>query len=84
VTDRSRRRLGPDLTPLRTSRDFRLLFFGGSVSGFGSFITCVTIPFQVAPVRSRRSGTQEGRGGSVGRTLLPGRVISYAGCFSAI
>jgi len=48
VTDRPRRRLGLDLTPLRTSRDFRLVFLGGSVSGIGSFITYVTIPFQVA------------------------------------
>jgi urocanate hydratase len=36
VTDRPRRRLGLDLTPLRTSRDYRLVFLGGSVSGFGS------------------------------------------------
>jgi MFS family permease len=50
VTDRPRRRLGIDLSPLRTSRDFRLVFFGGSVSGFGSFITYVTIPFQVAAI----------------------------------
>ncbi|WP_430640858.1 MFS transporter [Couchioplanes caeruleus] len=48
MTDRPRRRLGLDLTPLRTSRDFRLVFFGGSVSGIGSFITYVTIPYQVA------------------------------------
>jgi hypothetical protein len=40
--------LGVDLSPLRTSRDYRLVFVGGSVSGFGSFITYVTIPFQVA------------------------------------
>jgi MFS family permease len=44
------RRLGLDLTPLRTSRDYRLVFIGGSVSGFGSFITYVTIPFQVAAI----------------------------------
>ena len=48
MTDRPRRRLGIDLTPLRTSRDFRLVFIGGSISGFGSFITYVTIPYQVA------------------------------------
>ncbi|MEV4703653.1 MFS transporter [Actinoplanes sp. NPDC049316] len=48
MTDRPRRRLGLDLTPLRTSRDFRLVFFGGAVSGVGSFITYVTIPYQVA------------------------------------
>jgi MFS family permease len=50
VTDRPRRRLGLDLTPLRTSRDYRLVFIGGSISGFGSFITYVTIPFQVAAI----------------------------------
>jgi MFS family permease len=48
VADRPRRRLGLDLTPLRTSRDYRLVFIAGAVSGFGSFITYVTIPFQVA------------------------------------
>jgi MFS family permease len=47
---RRRRRLGLDLTPLRTSRDYRLVFTGGAVSGFGSFITYVTIPFQVAAI----------------------------------
>jgi MFS family permease len=50
VTERSRWRVGLDLTPLRTSRDYRLLFVGGTVSGFGSFITYVTIPFQVAAI----------------------------------
>ena len=39
--------LGMDLSPLR-SRDFRLVFSGGTISGFGSFITYVTIPYQVA------------------------------------
>jgi len=43
-----RRRYVLDLTPLRTSRDFRLLFAASGVSGFGSFITYVTIPYQVA------------------------------------
>jgi MFS family permease len=42
------RRLVLDLTPLRTSRDFRLVFGAAGVSGFGSFITYVTIPYQVA------------------------------------
>ena len=50
MTDRPRRRLGLDLSPLRTSRDYRLVFVGGTVSGFGSFITYVTIPFQVAAI----------------------------------
>ncbi|GAA2491891.1 MFS transporter [Winogradskya humida] len=46
----TKRRFGLDLTPLRTSRDFRLVFTGGAVSGFGSFITYVTIPYQVAKI----------------------------------
>src|SRR3954454_3834201 len=46
----NRRRLGLDLTPLPPSRDYRLVFTGGSISGFGSFITYVTIPFQVAAI----------------------------------
>ena len=50
MTDRPRRRLGLDLSPLRTSGDYRLVFIGGSISGFGSFITYVTIPFQVAAI----------------------------------
>jgi len=43
-----RRRLTLDLTPLRTSRDFRLVFAASGVSAFGSLITYVTIPYQVA------------------------------------
>jgi MFS family permease len=37
-----------DVTPLRRSRPFRLLFAGGSVTSLGSMITYVAIPFQVA------------------------------------
>jgi MFS family permease len=37
-----------DLSPLRTSRDFRLLFFSGVVTYLGSMITYVAVPFQVA------------------------------------
>jgi MFS family permease len=36
-----------DLRPLRTSRDFRLLFAGGAVSNLGSMVTYVAVPFQV-------------------------------------
>lgn len=36
-----------DVTPLRTSRDFRLLFFGQSVSFFGTMITFVVLPWQM-------------------------------------
>lgn len=42
------RRTRMDLSPLRGSRDFRLLFFGGSVSFIGSMVTYVALPFQVA------------------------------------
>jgi MFS family permease len=39
--------LAVDLTPLRESREFRLLFIGQGVSFAGSMITYVAIPFQV-------------------------------------
>lgn len=42
------RRWSLDPTPLRTSRDFRLFFTAAGISGLGSFITYVTIPYQVA------------------------------------
>jgi MFS family permease len=36
-----------DLTPLKTSRDFRLLFAGKSISDFGDEVIAVVVPFQV-------------------------------------
>src|SRR6267143_5366836 len=36
-----------DITPLRRYRDFRLLFIGRLVSGFGNMITFVAVPYQV-------------------------------------
>lgn len=42
------RRIRIDLTPLRTSPQFRLLFIGGFVTYLGSMITYVALPFQVA------------------------------------
>lgn len=42
------RHLALDLAPLRGSRDFRLVFAASGVSGLGSFITYVTVPYQVA------------------------------------
>ncbi|MEO6588864.1 MAG: MFS transporter [Pyrinomonadaceae bacterium] len=36
-----------DLTPLKISRDYRLLFFGQLVSFFGSMITFVIVPWQM-------------------------------------
>ena len=41
------RSLALDLTPLRASREFRLLFAGQAVSFFGSMITFVVVPWQV-------------------------------------
>ncbi|HYY94533.1 MAG TPA: hypothetical protein VE713_08450, partial [Pyrinomonadaceae bacterium] len=41
------RALALDLTPLRESRDFRLLFAGQAVSFFGSMMTMVAVPWQV-------------------------------------
>jgi MFS family permease len=40
-------RIAVDVTPLRTSRDFRRLWFGTGISAIGSQITTVAIPFQV-------------------------------------
>lgn len=37
-----------DVTPLRTSRDFRIIFASGLVTYIGSMITYVALPFQVA------------------------------------
>ena len=42
------RRWRVDVTPLRTSRDFRLIFLSGLITNLGSMITYVVIPFQVA------------------------------------
>ena len=39
--------LAIDLTPLRASRDFRLLFVGQFVSSFGSSISYVVLPWQM-------------------------------------
>ena len=41
------RELALDLTPLRESRDFRLIYLGTSISSIGSHITFVAVPFQV-------------------------------------
>jgi MFS family permease len=44
------RRYALDLAPLRASRDFRLVFGASLVSGIGSFLTYVSVPFQVAAI----------------------------------
>lgn len=40
-------RMAVDITPLRSSRDFRRLWFGTGISAIGSQITTVAIPFQL-------------------------------------
>ncbi|MGW4894496.1 MFS transporter [Kitasatospora sp. NPDC004240] len=41
------RSVSPDLTPWRSSRDFRLLWTSGCVTSFGSFLTYVAVPMQI-------------------------------------
>ncbi|MET9401984.1 MFS transporter [Kitasatospora sp. NPDC002965] len=41
------RSVAPDLTPWRSSRDFRLLWFSGCVTSLGSFLTYVALPVQI-------------------------------------
>ena len=36
-----------DITPLRVSRDYRLLFIGQLVSFFGSMMTFIVVPWQM-------------------------------------
>jgi MFS family permease len=44
---RAARAVALDVTPLRVSREFRLLFFAQAVTFFGSMMTFVTLPWQV-------------------------------------
>ncbi|GAA3066260.1 hypothetical protein GCM10020000_57910 [Streptomyces olivoverticillatus] len=41
------RALLPDLTPWRSSRDFRRIWLAGLVTVFGSFLTFVALPLQL-------------------------------------
>jgi MFS family permease len=47
TTPRARRRLLVDTSPLKHSRDFRLLFSGQLVSTLGTQLTAVAVPYQV-------------------------------------
>jgi MFS family permease len=40
-------RIRLDISPLRTSRDFRWLFASGLITFIGSMITYVALPFQI-------------------------------------
>ena len=44
------RGIGLDISLLRRVRDFRLLFTSGLVSGLGSMITYVALPYQVKEI----------------------------------
>ncbi len=70
-----RRRLLADLTPLRASRDFRLLFAGNSVSYLGRQLTVVAIPYQVFTITD--SSLAVGMIGLV--TVVPLVALSLAG-----
>ena len=70
-----RRRLLVDLTPLRVSRDYRLLFVGSAVSYLGRQLTVVAIPFQVFTITD--SSLAVGMIGLV--TLVPLVALSLAG-----
>ena len=37
----------PDLTPWKSSRDFRILMISGAITSFGSFLTYVSVPYQI-------------------------------------
>ncbi|MFI7703787.1 MFS transporter [Nonomuraea sp. NPDC049480] len=41
------RHLSLDLSPLRESRDYRLLFVSGVITMFGTFVTMVAVPYQM-------------------------------------
>jgi MFS family permease len=70
-----RPRLLADLSPLRVSRDFRLLFAGNSVSYLGRQLTVVAIPFQVFTITG--SSLAVGMIGLV--TVVPLVGLSLAG-----
>ena len=70
-----RPRLLADLTPLRVSRDFRLLFTGNAVSYLGRQLTVVAIPFQVFTITGSSLAV-----GMLGlATVVPLVTLSLAG-----
>ncbi len=69
------KRFAIDLGPLRGSRDFRLVFTASGVSAFGSFITYVTVPFQVA----RQTGSPIAVGALGVAELVPLLFMAFIG-----
>jgi MFS family permease len=69
------RRLAIDVTPLRESRDFRLLWIGQAVSFIGSMITTVALPYQVFQITGSSLAV-----GLLGVTeLVPLVMLSFVG-----
>ena len=69
------RAIAVDTSPLRDSRDFRLLTIGGFVSGLGTQVTLVALPYQVYVLT--RSSFQVGLIGLA--ELLPLIAVSLVG-----
>src|SRR2546430_16209832 len=64
-----------DITPLRVSRDYRLLFFGQMVSWLGRQVAIVAVPIQVYDLTGSSLAVGLVRGGAPGpppRRSLPG------------
>ena len=62
--------LAVDITPLKISRDYRLLFFGQLISFFGSMMTFVVIPVQMYQL--------------TGSNFMVGYVLSGGICADAV
>jgi hypothetical protein len=67
-----------DLTPFRRNRNFRLLFLAQLISGFGSQMTLVSVPFQVYHVTNSIFLT--GLIGTVELIALAGRLHLNSYC----
>ncbi|MGW2572969.1 MFS transporter [Streptomyces sp. NPDC001537] len=69
------RALLPDLTPWRTSSDFRRLWVSGTISNFGSFLTFVALPVQLKELTGSAAAV-----GAIGAVeLLPLLVFGLYG-----
>ncbi len=69
------RHLTVDITPLRISRDYRLLFFGQLISFFGSMMTFVVIPVQMYQL----TGSNFAVGMLYAAEFVPMIVLSFIG-----
>ncbi|MBS1794547.1 MAG: MFS transporter [Acidobacteria bacterium] len=64
-----------DLTPLRVSRDYRLLFFGQLVSFFGSMMSFIILPWQML----RLTGSNEMVGYIYFAEFIPMVTLAFVG-----